>query len=85
VDFAALIDVVSRADVAFVGDQHGERLPEARPRGDTVVVVGPEAGLSPDELERLREAGARSVSVSRHRLRAETAAVVLVSALAQGD
>jgi 16S rRNA (uracil1498-N3)-methyltransferase len=85
VDFAALIDVVSRADVAFVGDQHGERLPEARPRGDTVVVVGPEAGLSPDELERLREAGARSVSVSRHRLRAETAAVALVSALAQGD
>lgn len=50
--------------------------------GDALAIVGPEAGFSGDERDRLVAAGARPASISRHRLRAETAAVVLVSLLA---
>ena len=49
---------------------------------DTLAIVGPEAGFSIDEVDRLRAAGARGASLSDHRLRAETAAVVLVAMLA---
>ena len=50
--------------------------------GDALAIVGPEAGFSGEERDRLVAAGARPASISRHRLRAETAAVVLVSLLA---
>lgn len=52
--------------------------------GDALAVVGPEAGFTEGEVASLVAAGAVRASVSSHRLRAETAAVILVAALA-GD
>lgn len=53
--------------------------------GPVTVVVGPEGGLSEGEVEALEGAGAVFASVSQHRLRAETAAAVMIARLAQGD
>jgi len=48
---------------------------------DTLALVGPEAGLTQSELEGLDAAGADRVLLSYHRLRAETAALVLMARL----
>jgi 16S rRNA (uracil1498-N3)-methyltransferase len=49
---------------------------------DTLAIVGPEAGFTDEEIARMCRAGAQRVSLSDHRLRAETAAIVLTSMLA---
>ena len=47
--------------------------PEAR---DIGVVIGPEGGISPEEVERMEAVGARCVTLGPRILRAETAAIV---------
>ncbi|GGU55362.1 16S rRNA (uracil(1498)-N(3))-methyltransferase [Lentzea flava] len=53
-------------------------LPES---GDVLLVVGPEGGITPDELEALRSSGARIVRLGPTVLRASTAAAVALGAL----
>jgi len=65
---------------AFVGDMGASTMPD-HVAGHAVVVVGPEAGLTDEELTRLDKARAARVSCGVSRLRAETAAVLLVSAV----
>lgn len=48
-------------------------------RGECILVVGPEGGISPVELELFREAGARVVSVSDAVLRTSTAGLAAVA------
>jgi 16S rRNA (uracil1498-N3)-methyltransferase len=48
---------------------------------DTIVVVGPEGGLTEAEQDRLRKAGASEVSLTRTTLRIETAAVAVGAVL----
>jgi RsmE family RNA methyltransferase len=48
----------------------------------TLALVGPEAGFSDKEKALFVDAGAKGVSLSAQRLRAETAAVAMVSMLA---
>ena len=67
-----------------VGDAGAPALAAAARTADALVLVGPEAGFTEAEVAGLVRAGAEPVSVSSHRLRAETAAVILVSALARG-
>jgi 16S rRNA (uracil1498-N3)-methyltransferase len=55
----------------------------AAERGDILLVVGPEGGIAPEELERLRRAGARTVRLGETVLRTSTAgpaALAVVSA-----
>ncbi|MFH1009569.1 MAG: RsmE family RNA methyltransferase [Candidatus Latescibacterota bacterium] len=42
------------------------------------VLIGPEGGFAPDELERARQAGARFFSMGPRRLKAETAGILAV-------
>jgi 16S rRNA (uracil1498-N3)-methyltransferase len=48
--------------------------------GSAAILVGPEGGLAPGELERAEAAGFEAVSLGRGVLRAETAGVAAVSA-----
>lgn len=53
-------------------------LPDA---GDVLLVVGPEGGITPEELDALRSSGARVVRLGPTVLRASTAAAVALGAL----
>jgi len=59
------------------------RLADAVPRASDAVslVVGPEGGLSAEEVDLARSKGARVVSLGRRPLRAETAAIAAVAEL----
>lgn len=81
-DVAALAARAGEWTRTFLADPAGGPLAAEEAGGDTLAVSGPEAGFTERERERLIAAGALPVSLSRHRLRAETAAAVLVSALA---
>jgi 16S rRNA (uracil1498-N3)-methyltransferase len=59
----------------------GPRLLEAARDGDVSLVVGPEGGLSAEEIETARSHDAAIVSLGRRILRAETAAIAAVAML----
>ena len=46
-----------------------------------LLIIGPEGGISEDELDLARAAGAKPVSLGRRILRAETAGLVAMSAI----
>jgi 16S rRNA (uracil1498-N3)-methyltransferase len=80
VAFGDVVEAAASAERAVVGDTGGPRAtPSAA--GAVLAIVGPEAGLTGAEMALLTAAGASRASVSPHRLRAETAATVLVAAL----
>jgi 16S rRNA (uracil1498-N3)-methyltransferase len=87
VDLATTDDVVtllSTADVALVLHEAAD-LPlsalEVPDTGSVVVVVGPEGGLTDDELAAFAHTGARGVRLGAEVLRTSTAGVAAVSAL----
>ena len=67
---------------AALADAGGDAVAAAN--GDALAIVGPEGGFTETEIETLVAAGATRAALGRHRLRAETAAVVLVAALGRG-
>lgn len=82
-DVAAML---RQADRAFVlHEEAGAPLAAAVGADDAVqtivVVVGPEGGVSPDELEEFTAAGARAVRLGSEVLRTSTAGVAAVAAL----
>jgi 16S rRNA (uracil1498-N3)-methyltransferase len=80
-DLAAL---VAEADLAVVLHEDATEPLSAvavPTSGRIVVVVGPEGGIAPDELDALAAAGARSVRLGAEVLRTSTAGVVAVAAL----
>ncbi|MFT8395481.1 16S rRNA (uracil(1498)-N(3))-methyltransferase [Propionibacterium sp.] len=87
VGYVSTEDVCSRlaaADLALV--LHEDATQELREvpipsAGECVVVVGPEGGISPAELEAFKAAGSRIVRVSDAVLRTSTAGVVAISQL----
>ncbi|RZQ60364.1 16S rRNA (uracil(1498)-N(3))-methyltransferase [Amycolatopsis suaedae] len=81
---AGLADRVRAAAAALVLDATADtRLADAElPRsGELVLVVGPEGGITADELRTLTEAGARPVRLGPTVLRASTAGAVALGAL----
>jgi 16S rRNA (uracil1498-N3)-methyltransferase len=81
---AELAPLVAEADLALVLHEDAA-LPlgalEVPESGRIVLVVGPEGGISPDELEVLSDAGAHVVRLGAEVLRTSTAGVVAVAAL----
>ena len=75
---------VASADLALILHEEATepigalRVPAA---GNVLIVVGPEGGISPDELEVLTSAGGRLVSLGDTVLRTSTAGVVALAAL----
>ncbi len=57
----------------------------AAPAGDAAIVVGPEGGLTPREVDHAQALGFRAVALGPHTLRTETAAVAALAWLARGD
>ena len=79
-----LADVVKGADVALVLHEAAEVSLRSVPlpaEGELVLVVGPEGGVSDEELEILTSAGARAVRLGPSVLRASTAGAVALGAL----
>ena len=84
VDTKALATLVSAAAGALVlHESASESLTstDLPARGDLLLVVGPEGGITDDELAILTEAGARAVRLGPTVLRASTAAAVALGAL----
>ncbi len=79
-----LLAMVRASDLALVLHESADdwlsdvELPE---RGSVLLVVGPEGGIAPEELDALAEAGAVAVRISDGVLRTSTAGVVAVAGL----
>jgi 16S rRNA (uracil1498-N3)-methyltransferase len=86
-DLVAAIERIHDAALAIVLDPDAIRDAaslELPARGDIVVVVGPEGGITPAEDEAMRAAGAVPASLGPTVLRASTAGVVAASVLLSG-
>lgn len=81
---AQVVALIREADLAVVLHEEGPasfgslKVPAA---GSIVVVVGPEGGLSPEELSAFADAGVMSVKLGTEVLRTSTAGVAAVAAL----
>jgi 16S rRNA (uracil1498-N3)-methyltransferase len=78
-----LVDLVSSATGLVLEGSAARRLAEIPlpAHGDIVLVVGPEGGVSDDEIAALSAAGAQAVRLGPSVLRASTAAAVALGAL----
>jgi 16S rRNA (uracil1498-N3)-methyltransferase len=79
-----VVAAIRAADLALVLHEEGSvPFGAAAPRrsGRVVLVVGPEGGLAPDELDRFEKAGACIVRLGPEVLRTSTAAAVALGAL----
>lgn len=83
-DLRGLVGRVTRADAAYVLHEEATealasvRLPD---HGEVLVVVGPEGGITPEELAALTEAGARAVRLGHTVLRSSSAGPAALAVL----
>lgn len=83
-DTSRVVERIGAAELALVLHESAEKtlsrvnLPEA---GEILLIVGPEGGISPDELERFQQAGAVPVRISDGVLRTSTAGAIAIGQL----
>jgi 16S rRNA (uracil1498-N3)-methyltransferase len=81
-DIESLLGIMSSYEQVYLADPAGDGLDAFSPSsGDTLGIVGPEGGFSPQERSALVGAGARPLSLGSSRLRSETAAICLLFVL----
>lgn len=81
---ATVLERIARADVAVVlheGAARGIGEISCPTEGEVLLVVGPEGGISPAELDAFGSAGARSVRLGPSVLRTSSAGIAAVAAL----
>lgn len=87
ISFSALLTRLSAHEAALVPweDAHGYSLTafhQAHPQvKDIAVVIGPEGGMSAEEIDKMKAAGCQSVTLGPRILRTETAGLCSLSAL----
>jgi 16S rRNA (uracil1498-N3)-methyltransferase len=85
VDVKSLIARFASFEQVLLADADASALPDiAGGAVPTLAIVGPEAGFTDVECQRMKDGGAAAVRLSAQRLRAETAALAMVSLLAAG-
>lgn len=83
-DTSRVAERIGAAELALVLHESAEKtlsrvnLPEA---GEILLIVGPEGGISPDELERFQQAGAVPARISDGVLRTSTAGAIAIGQL----
>lgn len=83
-DTSRVVERIGAAELALVLHESAEKtlsrvnLPEA---GEILLIVGPEGGISPDELECFQQAGAVPVRISDGVLRTSTAGAIAIGQL----
>ncbi|MCK4235798.1 MAG: RNA methyltransferase, partial [Candidatus Krumholzibacteria bacterium] len=81
ISFNSLVGIIPSYAGAYLAHRGGENL-EVLPRemgvGGVLGIVGPEGGLTSEELDSLQEAKAVLLSLGHFRLRSETAAICLL-------
>ena len=83
-DTSRVVERIGAAELALVLHESAEKtlarvdLPET---GEILLVVGPEGGISPEELERFQQAGAVPVRISDGVLRTSTAGAIAIGQL----
>jgi len=86
-NFADILREVGTFDLTLLADTGKDALPlktvlqNAPEPKSILVMIGPESGLTPGEVQAARKAGVQSVSLGPRILRTETAALALVSQL----
>jgi len=87
VPFDAVLDLAAGVDFRVVASPEADAVPlaqavrELRGEASAFALIGPEGGLTSDEVRLAREAGCTPVSLGRLILRVETAAIVAASLL----
>eukprot|EP00249_Psilotum_nudum_P001003 c13249_g1_i1 orf=272-931(+) len=84
-DLSSLLLEIALFDVVLIADAHAgpiaKALPNVNEKSNGLLLVGPEGGFTDKEKEELTKAGAVSVGLGPHRLRVETAAMAMLSAV----
>jgi 16S rRNA (uracil1498-N3)-methyltransferase len=68
--------------VRWLADQAGSAVPSVLAQDPVSIVIGPEGGLNPEERSAVLDAGYVPISLSRHTLRFETAAIAAAAIVA---
>ena len=79
-------DIKSYDGVLFAYEfEKQNKITDNLPNGKRIaLIVGPEGGFQPDEAERIINAGAKSVTLGKRILRAETASIILSALVLNG-
>ncbi len=81
-DLVSVVDELGRYDGVYIGSMRGKALAEVeatKTAGSILLLTGPEEGFSRIEEDKLIRAGAIPVSLGSRRMRAELAAVVMLT------
>ena len=82
--FGKLCQEISQHDLVLVPweEEHGNGIgTKWQGEKDVAVIIGPEGGIAPEEIERLQEAGAKPVTLGPRIFRTETAGLAAIISL----
>ena len=78
--FSAMLEEIKKYDMVVFCNEHETSRPLRTLFegfcGSVAIIVGSEGGFSPNEIEKLQNAGVKSITLGKRILRAETAAIV---------